>query len=271
MLRTLIPGEKALRDMASVDLETAADQLGVHYQTAYRWVRAGLLKASLVEGRYRLDPEVLAKFAEERSRPKQPRPRRPRQGFNRLRERFVEHLLGNEEGAAHQLVRGLVDGGVSVSAVIEEVIAPAMADIGERWVSGRLTIAEDHQATAIVERILAANLPSPRGRRRGTVVVAALSGDRHSLPTLMATVALREDNWHVRHLGADLPPGELVQLCESQSVDLVVLTVTATEAAEAAHAVARHFEQLGVPALVGRPGATLVELQRLARERRLRS
>ena len=257
--------------MACVDLETAADQLGVHYQTAYRWVRAGLLRASLVEGRYCVEPEVIARFAEQRSRPKRPSPRRPRQGFNRLRGRFLEHLLGNEESEAHKLVRGLVDGGVSVSSVIEEVIAPAMVQVGERWAAGRLAIAEEHQATAIVERVLADNLPSPRGRRRGTVVVAALSGDRHGLPTLMATVALREDNWRVRHLGADLPTDELVRLCATQAVDLVVLTVTAAEAADAAQAVARRLEQLGVPVLTGRPGASLVELQRLARERRTRS
>ena len=56
--------------------------------------------------------------------------------------------------------------------------------------------------------------------------MAALSGDHHSLPTTMASVALRDDNWHVHHLGADLPPDEILKFCRAQPVSLAVITVT---------------------------------------------
>ncbi|MFN0090065.1 MAG: B12-binding domain-containing protein [Acidimicrobiales bacterium] len=255
----------------ALDLQTAADRLGVHYQTAYRWARSGVLEASLVAGRYRIDPDALSRFAATRSRPTRPSPRRPRDGFERLRDRLHAQLVGNEERAARRLVADLLRDGVSVTTTIEEVIAPVMRRIGENWAAGRTTIAEEHQASAIVERVLAANLPSPRGRRRGVAVVAAPSGDRHALPTLMAAAALREDNWRVRHLGSDLPGDELSRLCAAEAVDLVVLTVTNAEALEAAARAAATLEQLGTPVLIGHPGASLNELQRLARRSRLRS
>ncbi|HVW34182.1 MAG TPA: excisionase family DNA-binding protein, partial [Acidimicrobiia bacterium] len=40
----------------SIDLETAAGRLGVHYQTVYRWVRTGVLPAVRLATGYRLDP-----------------------------------------------------------------------------------------------------------------------------------------------------------------------------------------------------------------------
>ena len=40
-----------------VDLEAAARKLGVHYQTAYRWVRSGTLRALKVGSGYEIDPE----------------------------------------------------------------------------------------------------------------------------------------------------------------------------------------------------------------------
>lgn len=254
-----------------LDLQTAADQLGVHYQTAYRWARSGMLEASLVAGRYRIDPGALSRFAATRSQPKRPAPRRPRDGFERLQERFHGQLVGNDERTARRLVADLLRDGVSLTTTIEEVIAPVLARIGESWAAGRSTIVEEHQASAIVERVLAANLPSPRGRRRGTAVVAAPSGDRHALPTLMAAAALREDNWHVHHLGSDLPGEELPRFCAAEAVDLVVLTVTNAETLEAAASTAATLELLGTPVLVGEPGASLTDLQRLARQRRLRS
>ena len=35
-----------------LELQSAADALGVHYQTAYRWVRSGRLPAQLTGGKY---------------------------------------------------------------------------------------------------------------------------------------------------------------------------------------------------------------------------
>jgi len=102
-------------------------------------------------------------------------------------------------------------------------------------------------------------------------VVAALADDRHALPTSMAAAALREDNWHVHHLGADVPTDELVRFCRDTPVDLAVITVTNASVGDAADHTAARLEAQGVCTLVGRPGSTLDELQRRARRRRSRS
>ena len=98
-------------------------------------------------------------------------------------------------------------------------------------------------------------------------MVAALSGDRHSLPSLMAASALRDDNWTVHHLGADLPASEISRFCRKTAVDLAVLTVTATDCRADAELAASELRALGVRTIVGAPGETLYELQRLARAR----
>jgi MerR family transcriptional regulator, light-induced transcriptional regulator len=91
-------------------------------------------------------------------------------------------------------------------------------------------------------------------------MVAAVSGDRHSLPTTMATVALREANWHVHHLGADMPGDEIVRFCAEHPVDVVVLSLTNPDVAELAGDTARRLRHTGTPAIVGGPGRRLDEL-----------
>ncbi len=76
----------------------------------------------------------------------------------------------------------------------------------------------------------------------------------------MATVALRNANWHVHHLGADTPPAEVVQFCTEQQIDLAVLTVTNQDCAPLAERTARTLRGTGIPTLVGGPGRTLDEL-----------
>ena len=101
-------------------------------------------------------------------------------------------------------------------------------------------------------------LPNPHGRRRGTVMVAAIAGDMHSLPTTMATVALREANWHVHHLGADMPGDELVGFAAAHDdIDVAVISVTNPEAAERAEQAAQRLRTGGIPTLVGGAGKSL--------------
>lgn len=252
---------------ARIDLQTAAERLGVHYQTAYKWVRSGRLAADRVGNRYLLDPVVVAAFAEARTRPRPRRARRPRGGFAGLAARMYHALVDGDEHTARAVAAGLIDDGVSVTTVTEEVFVPALRRIGSEWHDGRLPIWVEHRASAIVGQLLGEHHPRPRGRRRGTAMVAALAGDRHALPTSMAAAALREDNWRVHHLGADMPGDELVRFCREHPVDVAVLTVTNGSARRSAERTATTLEAEGVRALVGRPGATLTELQALARGR----
>jgi len=250
-----------------IDLQTAADRLGVHYQTAYKWVRSGLLAAERVKGRYLLDPSVVAAFDDQRSQPAAPTSRRPRTGFGDLRDKMLAALTSGDELAARKMASGLIDNGSSLTTVIEELFVPALCQIGLDWHEGRLPIFVEHRASAIVQQILGEHHPTPRGRRRGTAMVAALSGDQHFLPTSMAAVALREDNWRVHLLGADMPGVELMDFCSTHAVDLAVLTVSNTEVADAATQIAAQLEASGTRTLVGGPGSTLIGLQELARSR----
>jgi excisionase family DNA binding protein len=50
-----------------VNLKTAARQLGVHYQTAYRWVRSGQLVAVKVGAGYEISDAALARFQAQRA------------------------------------------------------------------------------------------------------------------------------------------------------------------------------------------------------------
>lgn len=242
-----------------VDLQGAADELGVHYQTAYKWVRTGKLPARLVGGRYLVGRDDIAAMAERRAAPRSPTPPTAKR-MARAADRAHDALVIGDEPEVRQLARGLVDEGASIVDVIQEVLVPPLVRIGAEWHAGRLTIWVEHRASAIVERLLGELSPNPRGRRRGTVMVAAVSGDHHSLPTSMAAVALRDDNWTVEHLGADMPPDELVRFCTEHDIDVAVLSSTNPDTAALAAETAQRLRDAGTPVVLGGPGRTLDDL-----------
>ena len=120
----------------TLDLRSAAEQLGVHYQTAYKWVRSGVLASTLVRGRYHVSPEAVVALARRRDSPSRPRARRPRGGYEQARERMFIHLISGEERKARDLISGLVDSGVTVTNATQEVLVPALRRIGQEWDAG---------------------------------------------------------------------------------------------------------------------------------------
>lgn len=248
-----------------LDLQAAADELGVHYQTAYRWVRSGRLDAEMVGGRYLVSHDDVSALDRLRHAPRTPpAPRASRLGH--AADRMYDALVAGDETAAAKIARRLADEGAPIVDLVQDVLVPPLQRIGQEWHNGQLTIWVEHRASAIVERLLGDLAPNPRGRRRGTAVVVAVAGDRHSLPTTMAAVALRADHWHVHHLGADLPPEQIVQFCDEHDVSLAVITVTNPDARDLADTTAGELRALGTPTIVGGAGNTLTQLIELARD-----
>jgi MerR family transcriptional regulator, light-induced transcriptional regulator len=240
-----------------LDLSEAARELGVHYQTAYRWVREGALRAVKVGKSYRVQRRDLDRFVQRRESGTAPRPIHVRNWDHQI-DRLHEALRHGDERAASDQVDRLAKGGVSPVELCDDLLAPVLRRIGEEWATGRATVADEHRATAMCERLLA-RLPTRRTRVRGTAVVGTRSGEHHALPALMAAIALRWDGWRVHHLAADIPPDDLAAFLERERPDLLVLSATMPSARAAAGA-RRSAQELGIPVLIGEAGRRLDEL-----------
>lgn len=172
---------------------------------------------------------------------------------------------GNEALARQQF--GRLARGSTLTNLCESLIAPVLARIGDQWATGEISIAVEHRASAICERLIAGYVTAPQGRPRGTAIVATAPGERHCLPSLMATACLREDQWLVHHLANDLPAADVADLARCCDASLVVLSSTTMAAVRAAVHGAHEITATvpGVRVLIGRPGDSLLQLRELAR------
>ena len=254
----------------TVELADAAAHLGVHYQTAYRWVREGRLPAVRVRGRYRLSVADLDAFAASRDEPEPAGVRPGRRSWDRLSAKLFDALRAGDERTAADVLGRLRAQGEAIVDILTRVVVPAMRQVGDEWSAGRLTVAEEHRASEIVERLLAGLDQRRPGRPRGTVVVTAPAGELHGLPVSMAAAALRDDGWTVELLGRDLPVDALVQFVRDADPDLVVLSVTDPSNEEAALDARDRLDADGHSVLVGGRGRSLGELLELARASRRR-
>ena len=146
-------------------------------------------------------------------------------------DRFGARLLAGDEPGAWKVIEAAMAAGVDAPSVHTTIIGPAMCEVGEKWHSGEISVADEHRASSIVTRIVGRLGPRfvRRGRRRGIVVIGTPPGERHGLPVAMAADRLRACGYEVVDLGADLPIDSFVGAVAARTpVTAVGISVTDT-------------------------------------------
>jgi DNA-binding transcriptional MerR regulator/methylmalonyl-CoA mutase cobalamin-binding subunit len=106
------------------------------------------------------------------------------------------------------------------------LLAPLLEEIGVRWGDGRLRIAHEHIATAIVSAFLT-SMNSRYQVLPGAplVAVATPSGHWHELGALLAASQAYESGWDVLYLGSNMPAEEIATAANSRGVRAIMLSL----------------------------------------------
>ncbi len=204
-------------------LQEAAESLGVHYMTAYRYVRLGQLDARKVGGTWQVAAADLQAF---QARPTAISGTRQSAPWT---HRLEHRLVAGDSNGAWGVIEAALSGGADFDEIYLDIISPAMASIGERWARGELDVAVEHRASMILMRLLGrlGHRFGRRGRSKGAVVLGAPPGEFHSLPVAMAADLVRQSGWEVCDLGADVPPLSFVHAAKDVD-DLVAVGLSVT-------------------------------------------
>jgi excisionase family DNA binding protein len=205
-----------------LSLHEVAEILDVHYMTAYRYVRLGILPAHQKGRSWRIHRTDLDEYLEK----DEPRTKR---GEADWAERFFNRLIAADEAGAWGVLEAAFSSGMTIPEAYPAVLSPSMKRIGEAWAAGEIDIATEHSASEVAARIIARLGPrlARRGVRRGTVVLGSTATDLHSLPLAMATDLFRAAQFEAIDLGAYLPPESFAFFVENTD-DLVAVGVGVT-------------------------------------------
>ncbi|MET0398493.1 MAG: cobalamin-dependent protein [Longimicrobiaceae bacterium] len=115
---------------------------------------------------------------------------------------------------------------LSAADFVDGVAAPLLGAIGEGWREGRIGVAHEHAASAVLRRVLgfmteAAEVP---GSAPG-MVVATPAGQVHEFGALLAAASATAEGWRVTYLGADLPAEEIAAAVRQRGASRVALSL----------------------------------------------
>ncbi len=144
------------------------------------------------------------------------------------RDYLAAQLAGDRRGALAVVLGQGLDGGFSVGELQAGVVQAAQREIGRLWQQNRISIAQEHMATAIshvvMARLFEEARPAPRVGRK--VLVACVEGELHEFPARLVADFLDLGGFEVRYLGANVPTHDLLAMIRDEQPHLLALSVT---------------------------------------------
>ena len=144
-------------------------------------------------------------------------------GARRLREALDAY----DEVGAHAALDALL-GGFTLESVLRDVVIPYLTELGERWGSGEVTVAQEHFASNLLRgRLLglAREWDAGEGPR---AILACAPGELHDLALIVFGLALRRRGWRITYLGPDTPVDTLIDAARTLEPELVVVAASST-------------------------------------------
>ncbi len=115
-----------------------------------------------------------------------------------------------------------------VKVIYEELLKPAMYEVGVLWELNKITVATEHMASAVTESVmneLYATI-SFSGNFQKTVIITCIQSELHQIGARMISDVFEMNNWQVHFLGANMPNNELVDYIGIIKPDMLAISVS---------------------------------------------
>ncbi|MCF8372558.1 MAG: cobalamin-dependent protein [Bacteroidales bacterium] len=110
----------------------------------------------------------------------------------------------------------------------EEVFRSALYEVGKLWETNKITVADEHLATATVEMLMNEQFPYiiTDQQKDYKAVVTSIEGEQHQVGSKMVADVFESHGWDTYFLGSNLPTNELLKYCRAKQPDILALSVS---------------------------------------------
>ncbi len=152
----------------------------------------------------------------------------PASGLPLSQNLFVQAILKGQRQAALNVADEALRAGHAVQDVYVDMFQASLYEVGRLWETNRITVAEEHMATAITQYVVARMYPhlGAPARTRGRIVITGVEGELHQIGPNMVADVLESDGWDVRFLGSNMPQAGVLQAVEDHKANVLGISTT---------------------------------------------
>jgi len=137
-------------------------------------------------------------------------------------------LLAGDLKAARKVFESRISQGFTLLETEIHLVQPALYQVGREWQKNRVSVAQEHLATAtaitlMAQAFTAAELASSNDKK---VICACVEGNQHAVGLRMVSDGFELKGWEVIFLGPNVPTRDLIEHVKQSNPELVCLSVS---------------------------------------------
>jgi|JI10StandDraft_1071094.scaffolds.fasta_scaffold124014_4 methanogenic corrinoid protein MtbC1 len=142
--------------------------------------------------------------------------------------RYLAGLLAGDAATCRAVAQAWLDAAVPLPRLYEDLIQRSLYDVGLLWERGRISVADEHLASAISEGVMALAYPRlfalPRVNHSALITCAA--NEQHQIGAKMVADLFEMRGWRGFFLGANAPYRDVLDLIAARRPEVACLSLT---------------------------------------------
>lgn len=144
---------------------------------------------------------------------------------------IFDGVVEGDNASVQSNVQAALDAGLQATAVLNEALIPAMAEVGRLFEEGEYFVPEmliSARAMKSAMAMLKPHLQQADVKYAGVVVIGTVKGDLHDIGKNLVSLMLEGAGFQVKDLGSDVTPEKYVQAVRENDANVVAMSALLT-------------------------------------------
>ncbi len=168
-------------------------------------------------------------------------------------EKIFQNVLEGEDEEIKANVQAALEAGLEPSAILNEGMIAAMAEVGRLFENGEFFVPEMLIAGRAMQsglNVLKPHLLEGDAPSKGKVVIGTVKGDLHDIGKNLVALMLEGAGFEIIDLGTDVTPEAFVEAAKENNAELVGLSALLTTTMAAMETTVAALREAGLPQAV---------------------
>jgi 5-methyltetrahydrofolate--homocysteine methyltransferase len=166
-----------------------------------------------------------------------------------VKAQLYDQVVNGDEGGVIELTAQALQEGFQAGELLNDVLIPAMADVGQRFERQEFFLPEMSVAARAMEsgvEVLRPHLVAAGIKPIGTVVIGTVAGDLHDIGKNLVTMMLEGTGFRVVDLGVDVSSDKFVTAVREHAPQLVGMSALLTTTMMGMQATVEALKKAGI-------------------------
>lgn len=170
--------------------------------------------------------------------------------LNSIQAQFLTLLLEGQFHEAYALIKTPEIEAIGVFGIYQSIFEPTLKAVGELWLQGRLSIAEEHVISGLIERLIISisesNKPVSVQDKPFKAAFMLPGAEQHEIPLKITTEIFKNAGWKVYYIGKSIPLYSLETFLESHQIDVLVISITLKDHLNSSESLIRSIRRMNL-------------------------